>query len=169
MRSHKHVRVSLLIHSMSIKQTKRRLDSIRVLRSCGVMLVERVTTSYDNNSLYRLTIILILVFIGIFYLSIYGLNTSYFNTIIKEQVQKVDNKINLEFQKTRILLNLKQLKINLKIMKPSLNYNKNVVNLTKIEAKILLSSLIKNSFAIESINLGIEKTNIKFAVNPENR
>ena len=74
--------------------------------------------------LFSILTLLILVFIAIFYLSIYGLNTSYFNKIIQEQVKKTDKNINLEFQKTKILLNLKQLNINLKIVNPSLNYKK---------------------------------------------
>ena len=54
-----------------------------------------------------LTFIIIIIFFGS-YLSFFGLKTKQFNDVIKKQIIKQDNRINLEFQDIFIKLNLKE-------------------------------------------------------------
>ena len=44
---------------------------------------------------------------SLFFLSFYGLETDYFNSTIQNKVKEVNPNFNLEFQKTNILLDLK--------------------------------------------------------------
>ena len=57
----------------------------------------------------RLFFILILLTVfSLFFLSFYGLKTEYFNTTIQEKVREFNPDIDLKFQNTKILLDLKK-------------------------------------------------------------
>ena len=55
-----------------------------------------------------LILVAIIVF-SLFYLSFYGLETDYFNSTIQNKVKSINSNLNLEFQKTNILLDLKKI------------------------------------------------------------
>ena len=59
-------------------------------------------------------LLIILLIFGILYLSYFGIKTSKFNELIKSEVLKVSNKINIELDEVKILLNLKDYTISLK-------------------------------------------------------
>jgi hypothetical protein len=62
---------------------------------------------------------LIILIISIFYLSYFGIKTEKFNNIIKDQILKKNEKINVNLKDIKILLNLKKISFNLitKILK----------------------------------------------------
>ncbi len=56
----------------------------------------------------RIFLILITITVfSLFYLSFYGLETDYFNPTIQKKVKTINPNLDLEFQKTNILLDFK--------------------------------------------------------------
>ena len=56
----------------------------------------------------------------LFFLSFYGLETTYFNPIIQEKFNSFNPNVNLEFKKTNIILDLGQLGLKVKIENPKI-------------------------------------------------
>jgi len=77
---------------------------------------------------------LILIFIGILYLSYFGVETKRFNQLIKNEVSKVNKKISIELKDVKILLNLSNFSIALKTYGPNFVFFK--LNLIGKFAKI---------------------------------
>ena len=63
---------------------------------------------------------LILITIGVFYLSYYGIETIRFNQIIKDKISETNNKIDIELNKVKIILNLSNFTIGIKIKNPNI-------------------------------------------------
>ena len=84
---------------------------------------------------------LILIFIGILYLSYFGVETKKFNQLIKNEVSKVNKKINIELKDVKILLNLNNFSIALETYEPNLVFGNKKVKLKSIKTNFLLNSL----------------------------
>ena len=56
---------------------------------------------------------LLLIFIGILYLSYFGVETKRFNQFIKNEVSKVNEQVSIELKDVKILLNLSNFSITL--------------------------------------------------------
>ena len=67
---------------------------------------------------------LILIFLAIIYFSYYGIKTTKFNNIIKNQISKIDKKINIQLDDVKIILNLSDFTIGLKTKNPILIFDK---------------------------------------------
>ena len=67
---------------------------------------------------FILIIILILSFI--IYLSYFGIETDRFDTLIKQKANEVHQQVRLEFKKTKIHLNPKELNLTVKLQKPKI-------------------------------------------------
>ena len=85
-----------------------------------------------------------LVAISIFFLSFYGWETNYFNSTIQEKAKKLDNNLNLDFEKTNILLDLKKLELKVKIRNPRIILNNKSTDLSKLNLNISIKHIIKN-------------------------
>ncbi len=113
---------------------------------------------------WTIRIFLILVTItvfSLFYLSFYGLETDYFNSTIQKKVKTINPNLDLEFQKTNILLDFKKLELKVKVTKPKINFNNRSANLSKLNLNISLKSFLKNEFALQRGEVGLAKTDIK--------
>ena len=97
----------------------------------------------------------------IFFLTIYGIETNYFNSTIQNKIKKLHPNINLGFQKTNILLDLKQLELKVEVTKPEINFNTTSTFLKKLNLNISIKSFLKNDFALQSGEIGLVKTDIK--------
>ncbi len=104
---------------------------------------------------------LVLVIIGLVYLSIYGLKTNKFNQLIKEEVSKINNQIQIELEDVRILLNLKNYTIGLKINNSKLLTQNKKINLEDITTNFSIGSFIKKEFAIKNLLISTKKNSLK--------
>ena len=98
---------------------------------------------------------------SLFFLSFYGLETDYFNSTIQNKVRTFNPNFNLEFQKTNILLDLKQLELKVKVTKPKINFNNSSTDLSKLNLNISIKSFLKDEFALQRGEVGLVKTDIK--------
>ena len=106
-------------------------------------------------------ILLVFTVFSLFYLSFYGLETDYFNSTIQNKVKTINPYLNLEFQKTNILLDLKKLELKVKVTKPKINFNNASTDLSKLNLNISIRSFLKNEFALQRGEIGLVKTDIK--------
>ena len=85
-----------------------------------------------------LLLVTITVF-SLFFLSFYVLETDYFNSTIQAKVKAFNPNLNLEFQKTNILLDLKKLELKVKIKNPKINLANTSADLNKLNLNISIN------------------------------
>ena len=108
---------------------------------------------------------LILIFIGILYLSYFGIETKRFNQLIKNEVLKVNKKINIELKDVKILLNLSNFSIALKTYEPNLVFDNKAIKLKYIKTNFSIGSFLNKEFAIKNVSISTKENNLKDIVN----
>ncbi len=97
--------------------------------------------------------ILFILFVAISYLSFFGYETSSFNKIIKSEINDYNKKINLDFKKISILLDIKKLTLYVRFIEPDLTYSKILIPLKSLRTDLDVESLIKKKVGIKKIIL----------------
>ena len=108
---------------------------------------------------------LVLVSIGIFYLSYYGVETNKFNNIIKDKISESSGKIDIELNKVKVILNLKNFTISIKTKNPNITVENNKIKLKKIETDFSINSFFKKEFAIKNLKIKTKKNSLKNILN----
>ena len=104
---------------------------------------------------------LILMSIGIFYLSYYGIETNKFNKIIKDKITESSNKIDIELNKVKVILNLKNFTISIKTENPNIIVENNKIKLEKIETDFSINSFFKKEFATKNVKITTKENSLK--------
>ena len=101
-----------------------------------------------------LSTLIFIIAISLFFLSFYGLETEYFNTTIQKKVKEFNPIIDLKFENTKILLDLKKIEFQIKIEDPTIYINKEKTALSKLNLNISIRSLLKKKsrFCFEILN-----------------
>ncbi len=107
--------------------------------------------------------LLILIFFvsSIIFLSYFGIETDKFNSLIKGKANEVNEKVKLEFDKTKIHLDIKGLKLLLKLQNPRVLLKENEINLSKLDLSLSLKSFYTSDFLLERANIAFQKNDIK--------
>ena len=109
--------------------------------------------------------LIIFLFVGIFsiviYLSYFGLETDKFNKVIKSRANEVSSFIKLDFKKTKIHLNLKELNLVVKLQKPKVLVTNNEISLTKLDLFIGLKSFVDSDFLLKRTEVAFSENDIK--------
>ena len=79
--------------------------------------------------------------IGVFYLSFFGIKTDRFNELIKNQILDKNQNIKVNLQDIKILLNLESFSFNLQTINPIIIYDKNKVRLNQITTNFAFKNL----------------------------
>ena len=106
-------------------------------------------------------LVLIVVVSGIIFLSYFGLETDKFDSFIKSKANTVNENVKLEFNKTKIHLDITDLKLLLKLQNPKVLLRNNEINLTKLDLFLSLKSFYTSDFLLEKANVAFEKNDIK--------
>ena len=93
--------------------------------------------------------ILFVLFIAISYLSFFGYETDRFNRIIKSEIKKSNNNINLDFEKVSVLLDIKKLILFVKFINPNLDYHETSIPLRSLRTDIDLEFLTQKKVVIK--------------------
>ena len=104
---------------------------------------------------------LIILIISIFYLSYFGIKTEKFNNIIKDQILKKNEKINVNLKDIKILLNLKKISFNLITKNPEIIYNRNKISFNKITTTFALKNFFLKNFTLDNVNILTKETKIE--------
>ena len=97
---------------------------------------------------------LVIIGIGIIYLSYFGVETKRFNQLIKNQITKKNQEINLKLESVKFVLNLNNLTVGLKSENPIIVFEDKKINLKRIKTNFSIISFIKKEFSL--INLYIQ-------------
>ena len=104
---------------------------------------------------------LILITIGVFYLSYYGIETKRFNQVIKDKISETNNKIDIELNKVKIILNLSNFTIGIKTKNPNIIFENNKIKLETIGTDFLISSFFKKEFSINNAKITTKENSLK--------
>jgi len=91
--------------------------------------------------------------VAISYLSFFGHETGRFNKIIKSEIKKSDNNIDLDFEKISILLDIKKFVLFVKFINPNLNYSQISIPLKSLRTDVGLEFLTQKKLVIKKIIL----------------
>ena len=104
---------------------------------------------------------LILIIIGIIYLSYFGIETKRFNQLIQNEISKNIKKIDIVLKDVKIVLNLTNFSVGLKTYDPDIIFKNQTINLKKIETRISIESFLKKEFAIKNLSILTKENNLK--------
>ena len=113
-------------------------------------------------------LLLVTIFFFTIYISYFGIETSRFDTLIKEKANQENKNIKLEFNKTKIYLNPSELNLVVKLKTPKILIIGNEINLTKINLFLPLKSFITSDFLLQRVEIAFFKNDIKDLVKISN-
>ena len=107
-------------------------------------------------------IFLIFIFvILISYLSIYGIETDKFNNQISNKIKSIDEKIEVELKKIKLVLDPFKLKLDIKTVGSNFKNQDENIEIENIKTQISLKSLVENKFSIENLEISTKPLEIK--------
>lgn len=104
---------------------------------------------------------LILITIGVFYLSYYGIETKKFNQVIKDKISETNNKIDIKLNKVKIILNLSNFTIDIKTKNSNLIFENNKIKLETIGSNFSIGSFFKKEFVINNAKITTKENSLK--------
>ena len=107
-----------------------------------------------------LTVILVLI-LGILYLSIFGLKTEKFNNQIKKSISEANSKINFQINDVNYLLNLKDLSINISTNNSKLSIDDRLIDIKNVKTNISIKSFINNQYSIDDLEISTAEIKIQ--------
>ena len=108
-----------------------------------------------------LSIISLILFLVLLYLSIYGVKTSNFNDFIKNKILENNKGINLDLKNVKITLSPLDFKINIVAFDTKLTFNNRVIELESLKTKISLLQLFKSEFLIDNLQISSKSIEVK--------
>jgi len=107
------------------------------------------------------TVILVVFFSFIIYLSFFGIETNKFDALIKQKVNRVNQNIKLEFNKTKIHINPTELNLVVKLNEPKVIIKNNQINLSKLNLFLSIKSFFSSNFLLKRAEVAFVKNHIK--------
>ena len=105
------------------------------------------------------TILIFLLFVG--YFSFFGIETDKFNQQITNKVKSINNDIQVELKKVKLILEPLKIRIKVKTLGPKIKSNNETLNIESIETHISLKSLINGKFALTSLDISTNSLKVK--------
>ena len=118
-----------------------------------------------KNIIKFISFVIILIISASLYLSYFGIETSKFNSEIKKQIKNKYDFVDFNFNKIKLLLDLKDFSVKLQTKDIDLNIYSNKIKINKLSTKISIASYFNNKFAIENFQLNTEETEINSLIN----
>ena len=96
-------------------------------------MIRKKASKEMSKFFLKIFIILLVIFFSFtFYLSFFGIETNKFDVLIKEKTNQVNQNVKLEFNRTKIHLNLKEVNLAVKLKEPRVIIRNNQINLSKL-------------------------------------
>ena len=108
-----------------------------------------------------LIVILISIISFVGYFSLIGFETKSFNKQIKENLKKIDNKLDVQLNDVKIILDLFDLKINTKTLGPTISYNNKSIDIELIKSDISLLNLLNDEFSLSNLFISTKSVKLK--------
>ena len=114
------------------------------------------------RNIFRFIILVLLILFGsIVYLSTIGLETTKFNSLIKSNLKNIDDRIDVELNDVKLILNPIRFNLNIKTFGPAISYNDRKIELESIKSKISLSSIIDKKISSSNLIISTKLINIE--------
>ena len=114
------------------------------------------------RNIFRFIILVLLILFGaIGYLSTIGLETTKFNSLIKSNLKNIDDRIDVELNDVKLILNPIRFNLNIKTFGPAISYNDRKIELESIKSKISLSSIIDKKISSSNLIISTKLINIE--------
>ena len=97
----------------------------------------------------------------IFYLNIYGINTTQFNSFIKKEINSYNNKLDIELKKVKLILNLKDFSLNIKTLDPLLLYEEQSIKLKELNTNLSIKSYLGKNFVVQKLFVKSDENQVK--------
>ena len=109
-----------------------------------------------------LALISTLIIIFCVYLTVLGLETTRFNSLIKKEVKNQNNRLSIDLKKVKIHLDLKNFSLKIKTNDPILIIDKDKkILLKEISSNIKITSYFQNKFLLSKITIITSDNEIK--------
>ena len=106
-------------------------------------------------------VLLLLVTIILSYLSIFGVETDKFNSQIHEKISNIDDEIELELKKIKLVLDPFQFQLNIKTVGTNIKKQNKKIEIESIKTQISLRSLLENKFSVKNLEISTKSLEIK--------
>jgi len=106
-------------------------------------------------------VVLFILATAIIFLTYFGLETDRFDSLIKSKSNEVNEYVKLEFKKTKIHLNIKDLNFAVKLQNPKILVKKNEIILSKLDLFLPLKSFFTSDFLLTRSEIAFAKNDIK--------
>ena len=108
-----------------------------------------------------LSFVLVSVVFLLAYVSYFGVLTDKFDVLIKSKANEVNQNVQLDFNKTKIHLNFKELNLAVKLQNPKIIIKNNEIILSKIDLSLPLKSFITSNFLLQKAEIAFFENDIK--------
>ncbi|WP_440937956.1 hypothetical protein, partial [Candidatus Pelagibacter sp.] len=95
------------------------------------------------------------------YLSTIGLETTKFNSLIKSNLKNIDDRLDVELNDVKLILNPIEFNLNIKTFGPAIFYNDRKIELESIKSQISLSSIINKKISSSNLIISTKLINIE--------
>ena len=107
-----------------------------------------------------ITIILI-IFIAISYLSIFGIETDKFNSQIIGKIKKFDKNLEVELKEIKLILNPFKFNLQVKTIGTNLKNQSKKIEIERIKTQLSLKSLLEDKFSVENLEISSKSLELK--------
>ena len=114
-----------------------------------------------KNIIKIISIIIAILLILIFYLNIYGINTTQFNSFIKKEINSYNNKLDIELKKVKLILNLKDFSLSIKTLDPLLLYEEQSIKLKELSTNLSIKSYLGKNFVVQKLFVKSDENQVK--------
>ena len=114
-----------------------------------------------RNIIKIISIIIAILLILIFYLNIYGINTTQFNSFIKKEINSYNNKLDIELKKVKLILNLRDFSLSIRTLDPLLLYEDQSVKLKELSTNLSIKSYLDKNFVIQKLFIKSDENEVK--------
>ena len=105
--------------------------------------------------------VIIFFFLFISYISFFGIETDRFNKQITNQIKNINNDVQLELKKVKLILEPLKIRVKVKTLGSKLKSNNETLSIESIETYFSLKSLINGKFALTSLDISTNSLKVK--------
>ena len=103
----------------------------------------------------------VILFLLITYLSLFGIETQKFNNQIIKKIKSVNSDLNIKLKTIKIVFDPFQFDLNVKTIAPELISKNENIEIENIKAKVSLKALINKKFSIENLEISTKSLDAK--------
>ena len=101
--------------------------------------------------------VLIIIVSAVIFLTYFGLETDRFDNLIKNKTNEINQKVKLDFRKTKIYINPTELNLVVKLQSPKILIKNNEIYLSKLDLFLSLKYFFRSDFLLKRAEVAFIK------------